>query len=174
MATLSSFEVLSQSLIPDAGTTIPYVVQAYFVQVSFPNGGTTDPVTFDLTFEETTNFTQGVGTSGILAQYINEEGQFVEYTASFETDSKFGFLNQQISPGQTKIYSVTVAPPSAANAAMPQSGTGWRGVAVLNPSTAGLLVASPTARQIYYTGNLQEITDSVVYAVPTVSGGTLI
>jgi hypothetical protein len=57
---------------------------------------------------------------------------------------------------------------------MPQSGTGWRGVASLNPSTSGLLVATPTERQIYFTGDLQEITDSVVYSVPTVSGGTCI
>jgi hypothetical protein len=57
---------------------------------------------------------------------------------------------------------------------MPQSGTGWRGVASLTPSTSGLLVATPTQRQIYFSADMQTITDSVVYAVPTVSGGTRI
>ncbi len=46
MTTLSSFEVLSQSLIPNGAATIPYVVQAYFVQVSYPTGASEDPVTF--------------------------------------------------------------------------------------------------------------------------------
>jgi hypothetical protein len=56
---------------------------------------------------------------------------------------------------------------------MPQSGTGWRGVASLtNLSTPGLLVATPTQRQIYFTSDLKMITDSVVYSVPTVSGET--
>jgi hypothetical protein len=130
-------------------------------------------VTFELTFKETTDFNSGLGQSGVMAQYIDENGNLVSYPTFISTGS-FGFLDQQISPGQTKIYSVNVSPPSASKAAMPQSGTGWRGVASLNPSTSGLLVATPTERQIYFTGDLQEITDSVVYSVPTVSGGTRI
>ena len=180
MTALSSFEVLSQSLIPNGQANIPYVVQAYFVQVSYPSGGAGDPVTFDLTFEETTNFTQGLGQAGIMAQSVDAAGDLVKdpnFIAS--PTGPFGFFAQQISPGQTKIYSVTVAPPmappaTASSDAMPQSGTGWRGLASLSPSTPGLLVATPTQRQIYFTGDLQTITDSVVYSVPTVSGGTLI
>lgn len=175
MTALSSFEILSQSLIPTADPTIPYVVQAYFVQVSFPKGESADPITFNLSFEETTNFTQGLGQAGVMAQYIDENGQVVEYSSTFFTSgSQPGFFGQQISPGQTKIYSVTVAPPTASNALTAQSGTGWRGVASLIPSTSGLLVVTPTERQIYFTGDLKEITDSVVYSVATVSGGTLI
>jgi hypothetical protein len=179
MTTLSSFEVLSQSLIPNSGPGIPYAVQAYFVQVSFPSGESAGPVSFDLTFEETTNFTQGVGHAGVMAQYIDENGAVNEYPTFFTVDSLPGFLGQEIYPGQTKIYSVTVAPPTAptanaSEAAVPQTGTGWRGVANLNPSTSGLLVATPTERQLYFTGDLQTITDSVVAFVPTASGGTRI
>jgi hypothetical protein len=175
MTALSSFEVLSQPLIPNGPATIPYVVQAYFVQVSYPTGESADTVTFSLTFEETTNFTTGLGQSGVMAQYIDEGGNVVPYPTFISTSTgPFGFLDQQISPGQTKIYSVNVVFPPASAAAMPQSGTGWRGVASLNPSTSGLLVATPTERQIYFTGDLQTITDSVVYSVPTVSGGTRI
>lgn len=110
MTTLSSFEVLSQSLIPNGAATIPYVVQAYFVQVSYPIGASEDPVTFELTFKETTDFNSGLGQSGVMAQYIDENGNLVPYPTFISTGS-FGFLDQQISPGQTKIYSVTVAPP---------------------------------------------------------------
>jgi hypothetical protein len=178
MTALSSFEVLSQPLIPNGDPSIPYVVQAYFVQVSYPSGEAGGPVSFDLTFEETTNFTQGVGPTGVMAQSVDAAGDLVMDPSFIASPTgPFGFLNQQISPGQTKIYSVTVAPPkapptAAASDAMPQTGTGWRGVANLNPSTAGLLVATPTQRQIYFTGDLKSITDSVVYSVPTVSGET--
>lgn len=172
MTALSSFEVLSQPLIPNGPANTPYVVQAYFVQVSYPTGGSGDTVTFSLTFEETTNFTSGVGPSGVMAQYIDESGNLVSYPAFISNSA--AFLDQQITPGQTKIYSVNVVFPPTSAAAMPQSGTGWRGVASLNPSTSGLLVATPTQRQIYFTSDLQTITDSVVYSVPTVSGGTSI
>ena len=171
MTALSSFEVLSQSLIPNGPPNTPYVVQAYFVQVSYPTGGSGDTVTFSLTFEETTNFTSGVGPSGVMAQYIDESGNLVPYPTFISNSA--AFVDQQITPGQTKIYSVNVVPPTSA-AAMPQFGTGWRGVAILKPSTPGLLVATPTQRQIYFTSDLQTITDSVVYSVPTVSGGTSI
>jgi len=177
MTALSSFEVLSQPLIPppNGPANTPYVVQAYFVQVSYPTGVNAYPtggvtVTFSLTFEETTNFTSGVGTSGVLAQYIDESGNLVPYPTFISNSA--AFVDQQINPGQTKIYSVNVVFPPASAAAMPQSGTGWRGVASLNPSTSGLLVATPTQRQIYFTSDLPMITDSVVYSVPTVSGET--
>ena len=175
MTALSSFEVLSQPLIPNGPANIPYVVQAYFVQVSYPSGESADTVTFSLTFEETTNFTSGLGQSGVMAQYIDEGGNVVTYPSVISTSTgPFGCLDQQITPGQTKIYSVNVVFPPTSAAAVPQSGTGWRGVASLNPSASGLLVATPTERQIYFTGDLQTITDSVVYSVPTVSGGTRI
>jgi hypothetical protein len=174
MTALSSFEVLSQPLIPppNGPANTPYVVQAYFVQVSYPTGGSGDTVTFSLTFEETTNFTSGVGPSGVMAQYIDESGNLVPYPTFISNSA--AFVDQQITPGQTKIYSVNVVFPPASAAAMPQSGTGWRGVASLTPSTSGLLVATPTQRQIYFSADMQTITDSVVYAVPTVSGGTRI
>ncbi|MFN7873200.1 MAG: hypothetical protein ACK5QQ_13540 [Cyanobacteriota bacterium] len=180
MTALSSFEVLAESLIPQNVTpltNIPFVIQAYFVQVSYPTAKEAVPIQFDLTFEETTNFNQGVGQSGLIAQFLNEEGLAINYAEFFTPGLPNGFQAQQIAPGQTKIYSVTVLPPSGAPRAaapIPQDGTGWRGIASLTPSTSGLLVATPTQRQIYFSADMQTITDSVVYAVPTVSGGTLI
>jgi hypothetical protein len=176
---VSSFEVLSQPLIPIPDPSIPYVEQAYFVQVSYPSEGGEETVTFDLIFEETTNFTQGVGQAGVMAQSVDAAGDLVMDPGFIAGPTgPFGFFNQQISPGKTQIYSVNVmrpqAPPSATAAdAMPQSGTGWRGVASLTiHSTPGLLVATPTQRQIYFTSDLKTITDSVVYSIPTVSGET--
>jgi hypothetical protein len=190
MPALSSFEVLAQALVPKSVTVpfaVPFIVQAYFVQVSYPRGAGAGPIQFDLTFEETTNFNQGVGQSGLLAQFIDENGLANNYPttstsvppgpAFFTTGKPNGFLAQQIAPGQTKIYSVTAAPPSGppkAVAPTPQTGTGWRGIASLNPKTANLLIATPTQRQIYFSADLKTITNSVVYSVPTVSGKTLI
>ncbi len=184
MTTLSSFEVLAESLLPKDVTpltNVPFVLQAYFVQVSYPSAPESAPeavpIQFDLTFVETTNFNQGVGQSGLLAQFLNEEGLANNYAEFFTDGQPNGFLAQQIAPGQTKIYSVTVLPPSGAPRAaapIPQAGTGWRGIASLNPNIANLLIATPTQRQIYFSADMQTITDSVVYSVPTVSGGTRI
>ena len=180
MPALSSFEVLAESLLPKGVTpltNVPFVIQAYFVQVSYPKTPNAAPIQFDLTFEETTNFNQGAGQLGLLAQFLDENGLANNYAGFFTDDQPNGFLAQQIAPGQTKIYSVTVLPPSgAARAAapIPQAGTGWRGIASLNPNTANLHIATPTQRQIYFSADMQTITDSVVYSVPTVSGGTLI
>ncbi len=176
MTTLSSFEVLSQPLIPNGPANTPYVVQAYFVQVSYPRGESAETLTFSLTFEESTNFTSGVGLAGVMAQYIDESDSLVIPYPTFISASSntVGFLDQQITPGTTKIYSVNVVFPPTTAAVMPKSGTSWRGVAILNPTTSGLLVATPTQRQIYFTSDLKTITDSVVYSIPTVSGGTRI
>jgi hypothetical protein len=180
MPLLSSFEVLAQPLVPPsvAPFPVPFVVQAYFVQISYPKGTGTGFLKFDLTFEETTSFKQGAGQAGLLAQFINENGVVNNYPTFFTPSRPNGFLAQQIGPGQTKIYSVTVLPPkpttAAALAPVPQSGTGWRGSASLNPSTANALVATPTQRQIYFSADLKTITDAVVYPVPTASGKTLI
>lgn len=192
MAVLSSFEVLAELLVPKGVTpppggsplpAVPFVVQAYFVQVSFPKGGSAKSVSFDLTFEETTNFSQGVGPTGLLAQFIDDKGVVNNYDSKQffnpPAGKSPGFLNQSIAPGQTKIYSITALPPkpatTAAAVAVPQSGTGWRGSAILTPNPANQLIATPTQRQIYFSSaDLKTVADSVVYAVPTGSGKTVI
>ena len=88
MAILSSFEVLAEFLIPQRGVTpppgatvpsSPFVVQAYFVQVSLPKSSTSSTMTFDLNFEETTGFKQGAGTTGLIAQIVDEKGLVSNY-----------------------------------------------------------------------------------------------
>jgi hypothetical protein len=186
MSALSSFEVLAEYLLPKDVTpltNVPYVLQAYFVQVSYLSSPGGEPIRFDLTFDETTNLNQGVGQHGLLAQFLDEKGMANNYAGFFTAGKPNGFLSQQIGPGQTKIYSITVLPPSGAPRAaapIPQAGTGWRGIARLKiaslgpPPTDKLLIATPTQRQIYFSADMQTITGSVVYAVPTVSGKTVI
>ena len=191
---LSSFEVLAQPLIPPLPTppgaqppqAVPYALQAYFVQVSYPKEGSgsgqgANPasIQFNLVFQETTGF-KNREQAVVLAQFIDENGDL-------QTDGNFlssnpsvdsGYMKQQILPGQTKIYSLTVLPktaPGEAVAATPQSGIGWRGTVFLQPNSPDFLIATPTQRQIYYTSaTLMTVTDSVVYPVPTFSGKTQI
>ncbi len=181
MAILSSFEVLAQSLIPSSAlppagggiqAPIPFVVQAYFVEVSLPTNAS-GSVTFSLEFQETTNFTQGAGSDAVMAQYIDANGDVVSYQ-EFKSNG-FSFLNQTLLPGKTQIYSIQVMSEGAMAMANSQSGTGWRGLVNLNaPNNCGL-VASPTHRQIYFTSDdlsKADISNSVVYSIPTASGTT--
>ncbi len=179
MAILSSFEVLAQSLIPASALPggggikagIPFVLQAYFVEISLPKSAA-GHVSFSLEFQETTNFSQGAGKGALIAQFIDENGNVVMYD-DFASD--FRFDNQSLMPGQTIIYSIQVLGEGNMAMANDQSGTGWRGLVVLNaPDNCGL-IASPTHRQIYFTSedlSTASIADSTVYSVPTASGKT--
>jgi hypothetical protein len=183
MTVLSSFEVLAQPLIPAGVMTppgtelppVPFVLQAFFVQVSLPTEAAGITVSFDLNFEETTNFQHRKG--GVLAQCIDETGS-VDTIKTFLSDASIGFNNQMISSGQTKIYSVTALPApsnSAAESGIPQSGIGWRGLVTLTANPSQTLIVTPTQRQIYFTASdLKTVTDAVVYPVPTASGSLTI
>jgi len=180
MAILSSFEVLAQSLIPPSAipggggiqAKIPFVLQAYFVEVSLPKSAA-NPVSFSLDFQETTQFQQGAGPKALMAQYIDADGEVV-MDKNFASD--FSFKGQQLKPGQTIIYSIQVVGDDNQPTPNSQAGTGWRGITILNaPENCGL-VASPTHRQIYFTSDDQakaSIADSTFYPVPTASGKTL-
>jgi hypothetical protein len=185
MSILSSFEVLAELLIPKGipvspGAVlpqVPFALQAYFVQISLPKDAAVEMVSFDLNFDETTQFMQGAGQPALQAQFIDETGAVQNYDANAflhpEAGKGIGFNAQSISRGQTKIYSVTALPPSNSPMAtnMAQSGTGWRGLVSLNASEANVLIASPTQRQIYLSSmDPMVVSDSVVVPVPTVSG----
>lgn len=191
MAVQPSFEVLAQLLVPKvyhllqaAPLCQPFPMwQAKFVRISFPKGGSSKSVSFDLTFEDTTNFSQGVGPTGLLAPFIDDKGvvnndnikQFYNPMAG----KSASFINQSVAPGQTKIDSITALPPKPSPAeglaAIPPSGTCWRGSAILTPNPANQLIATPTQRQISFTfADLQTVTDSVVDAAPSGSGKTVI
>lgn len=179
MAVLSSFEVLAEFLVPSGvlppGAVNPYAVQGFWVQVSLPPGGP-QSVNFNLTFQETTDFNQGAGQNALQAQVIDAKGN-VNFYDNFFASTGRGFLNQQISVGQTLIYGVQCLPQlSATGAVQPQNGTGWRGTVQVASTASGSLIATPTQRLVYYGGS--DITtapiDAVVYAVPTASGGTVI
>ncbi|MFM8278236.1 MAG: hypothetical protein ACKN89_14855 [Cyanobium sp.] len=83
MTILSSFEVLAEFLIPKRGVTpppgapvlpsSPFIIQAYFAQISLSKLSANNPVTFDLNFEETTGFKQGAGTTNLVAQIVDAQ-----------------------------------------------------------------------------------------------------
>lgn len=187
MSVVSSFEVLAQRLIPPGLMTppgadlnaVPFVLQAYFIQVSLPAGIMVDAVSFDLNFEETTKFQQGSDAASLLAQVVDETGNLNTYSDFLKPPSgqRIGFNSQAISPGQTKIYSVTalpVAPSAITEAGMPQTGIGWRGLVSLDANPAKMLIAMPTQRQISFTSaDLKSVTDSVAYPVATATGSLI-
>ncbi len=183
MAILSSFEILAENLVPDLGGASPlppgapnpFVIQGYFVQVSLPLG--LPSTLFNVLFRETNDFRQGMGHNILLAQIIDATGTVHVYKEFFHSTGR-GFLDQQISAGQTLIYGVQ-AIPGLAGPEVEQAGTGWRGyVEVESRGPAGSLVATPTQRLVYYkTENIADpngVVDAVVYPVPTASGGTRI
>lgn len=181
MSLLSSFEILSEFLVPAGvlppGAVNPYAVQGFFVQVSLPQGGPAS-VLFNLVFNETTDFNQGSGQKSLAAQVIDAKGN-VNFYDNFFASTGRGFLNQTINSGQTLTYGVQclVLPSSVGKAALPQNGTGWRGSVQLSSNAPGTLVATPTQRLVYYpNSNITAATpiDAVVYPVPTYSGGTRI
>lgn len=182
MTLLSSFEILAENLVPTgiipAGPGNPFLIQGYFVQVSLSPDAGFNPVSFNLIFQETTNFAQNAANSTLMAQIIDANGIVNTYDDFFSSTAR-GFLGQKIGPGQTVIYGVQVFPAVATTTEavqLPQAGTGWRGTVQLVSNNPGALIATPTARLVYYE-NLPPngpILDAVVYPVPTASGGTLI
>lgn len=183
MTVLSSFEILAENLVPKGilppTAANPFLLQGYFVQISVAPGAPASSVNFNLIFQETTDFRQGLGQSALFAQIIDAKGNVNLYSQFFASTGR-GFLNQTINAGQTLIYGVQVIPPATHKgevAALPQAGTGWRGTVQVNPNIPGALIATPTARLVYYNGNnplASAALDAVVYPVPTASGRTLI
>lgn len=138
--------------------------------------GTVSSTQFNIIFQETTKFNQGSGQTSLQAQYIDANGNANVYTQFFASTGN-GFLNQQISFGQTIIYGVQCIPPSILQtaAAIPQNGTGWRGTVSIDAQNPGSLIATPTQRLLYLNANsLTKSTplDAVVYPVPTYTGTT--
>jgi len=179
MTTLSSFEILAETLVPKGilppTAKNPFLIQGYFVQISLASDARLNSARFNLIFKETTDFNQGAGQNALQAQFIDPNGN-VNIYKQFFSSTGHGFLDQEISYGQTIIYGVQVIPGlSAAN--IPQGGTGWRGTVEVNPNTPGALIATPTQRLVYYNGTHSlpdAVLDAVVYPVPTVNGGTRI
>lgn len=179
MALLSSFEIMAQTLVPDGilppGAPNPFLLQGYFVQVSIAPEAPVSSVQFNIIFQETTDFKQGVGQTALQAQIIDAKGSVSLYKQFFASTGR-GFLGQQISVGQTLIYGVQCIPGLAGSsiAAARQNGTGWRGTVQISNS-GGNLIATPTHRLLYYTDASQaQALDAGVYAVPTFNGSTQI
>lgn len=184
MALFSSFEILAETLVPSGilppSAPNPFALQGYFLQISLIPGASS--ASFNIVFNETTGFKQGMGRSGVFAQVIDAAGDAIIYpNADFFGSTAQGFLNQTINQGETLIYGVqAIAPPPPSEgeeaAPIPQGGTGWRGTVELNPLTqSGLLTATPTARLVYYNGSniiTDQVIDAVVYALPTFDGTT--
>lgn len=178
MALLSAFEILAENLVPQGilppTAPNPFALQGYWVQISLAPGFQSS--TFNIIYQETTDFRQGAGQVSLQAQIIDASGNVSIYSGFFASTGR-GFLSQTIFAGQTIIYGVQCIPGSIVKAAIPQSGTGWRGTVQVNPQQAGSLVATPTQRLVYYnigaivTGT---VISACVYPVPTFSGGTKI
>jgi hypothetical protein len=181
MTVFSSFEVLAETLVPSGilppTAKNPFLVQGYFVQISLSPSANVSAVNFNLIFEETTDFMQGAGQSGLQAQFIDANGNVNIYSQFFASTGR-GFLNQKIGRGQTLIYGVQVIPSLDEKAVpIPQGGTGWRGTVQIVSSATGALIATPTQRLVYYDGTnplSDSVLDAVVYALPTFNGGTQI
>ena len=79
MTVLSSFEILSENLVPTSiipsGPDNPLLIQGYFTQISLSPGATVSSVNFNLIFQETTGFTQGAGKAALKAQVIDAAGR---------------------------------------------------------------------------------------------------
>ncbi|GLH77006.1 hypothetical protein SSBR45G_19140 [Bradyrhizobium sp. SSBR45G] len=182
MTVLSSFEVLAETLVPSGilppTAANPFVIQGYWVQVSLAPGASVSSVNYNVIFQETTDFTQGSGQKSLAAQFIDPKGNVELYNQFFASTGR-GFLNQQISAGQTIIYGIQCIPPTSSSGelALPQGGTGWRGTVRIEPSSSGNLIATPTQRLLYLNGtSITKSTalDAVVYPVPTFTGTTRI
>lgn len=182
MAVLSSFEILSETLVPKGilppTAENPYLIQGYWLQISLAPGAAVQSAFYNIIFQETTKFTQGSGQKSLQAQLIDQNGNVNIYPNSlFFASTGIGFLNQQIGFGQTIIYGIQCLTPPSQLAALPQNGTGWRGTVQISGQQPGSLIATPTQRLVYYNGTditKVPVVDAVVYAVPTFSGGTQI
>ena len=184
MTVLSSFEILSENLVPTSiipsGPDNPLLIQGYFTQISLSPGATVSSVNFNLIFQETTGFTQGAGKAALKAQVIDAAGKVNVYNQFFASTGN-GFLNQTISSGQTLIYGVQIiaglSSTGVAASPLPQAGTGWRGTVQVNSSSPGALIATPTQRLVYFdVSNPKSPTllTATVYSLPTAGGGTTI
>ncbi|PIL21043.1 hypothetical protein P775_06650 [Puniceibacterium antarcticum] len=133
-------------------------------------------VNFNLIFNETTDFTQGLGQRALQAQMIDAKGNVGIYSQFFASTGR-GFLGQTIFAGQTLIYGVQCIPGLVGAdldaTLLPQAGTGWRGTVRLEGAPSGSIIATATQRLVYYTGP-NPLKDSVitasVYGVPAASG----
>jgi hypothetical protein len=128
MTVLSGFEVLAENLVPTSiipsGPDNPFLIQGYFTQISLSPDSSDSSVQFNLIFQETTDFTQGVGQNGLQAQIIDANGNVNIYSQFFASTGR-GFLNQKIGRGQTFIYEVQILPSFSSSkdaAALPQAG----------------------------------------------------
>lgn len=178
MTLFSAFEIVYENLVPTkivpAGSNNPLLVQGYFVQISV-TPGVYQNISFNLVFQETTKFSQGLGPKALQAQVIDGTGQVNLYPSNqFFGSTANGFLQQFITPGQTLIYGVQCIPGLTTAAGIPQGGTGWRGTVQINPSASGALIATPTQRLVYYSGAdiNNPVTAATVYPVPTFNGTT--
>ncbi|MEL7254544.1 MAG: hypothetical protein AAFZ04_10740 [Pseudomonadota bacterium] len=176
MSYVSSFEILAQNLVPTdlipSGPQNPFLVQGYFVQVSLISGSSAK---FNVIFEETTKFTQGLGKDALQAQVINADGE-VELYDKFFASTGNGYLGQQITFGQTLIYGVQCIPglvgADVDAKKLPQAGTGWRGTVRIEGASRGELLATATQRLVYYTGPnplKDHVITACVYGVPAAS-----
>lgn len=178
MAILSAFEVLYETLVPTQivplGPNNPLLVQGFWVQVSLAPNSQYQSTSFNIVFQETTLFNQGLGRKALQAQYIDSDGNVNLYPNFFDSTAN-GFLNQFISAGETLIYGVQCIPGLTLEA-IPQGGTGWRGTVQINPQNQGALVATPTQRLAYYSGSSinSAVVCATVYGVPTFDGNTSI
>ena len=180
MTYVSSFEILAENLVPTAiipsGPQNPFLIQGFFVEVSC----LAQSARFNLIFQETTDFKQGLGPKALFAQIIDSAGNVNPYNNFFASTGR-GFLNMGIASGQTLIFGVQCLPQLVGadedESLLPQGGTGWRGTVRLDGPPSGAIIATPTQRLVYYTGPNPK-TDSIitasVYGVPTASGGTLL
>lgn len=179
MAYLSSFEVLAETLVP-AGilppkAANPFLIQGYWVQISLPEISSVQSTQFNVIFEETTDFTQGLGQGSLQAQVVGATGEVNIYPDFFASTGR-GFLGQQITAGKTLIYGIQCVP-GLAERAIPQNGTGWRGTVQVNAQDPGTLIATPTQRLVYYQDPdiaTSPVVDGVVYSLPTFSGNVQI
>ncbi|MBO0663057.1 hypothetical protein LQ948_09675 [Jiella sp. MQZ9-1] len=182
MALLSAFEIVAENLVPQGilppDASNPFLIQGYWVEISLALGITSG--SFNIVFQETTDFTQGKGQSSLNAQYIDAKGEANVYPDFFASAER-GFLNQSIYAGQTLIYGVQCLPfgPSqqGQDLEIPQSGTGWRGTVQVDGVRPNMLIATPTQRLVYYRRydkQFRYFVDATVYPVPTFSGGTMI
>lgn len=182
MSYVSSFEILAQNLVPTqiipSGPQNPFLIQGYFLEVSCIQPGIS--ANFNLIFQETTGFSQGLGPKSLQAQVIDATGEVNLYDYFFESTGN-GFLSQSISSGQTLIYGVQCLPQLVGAdldaTLLPQAGTGWRGTVRLEGAPPGSLIVTPTQRLVYYAGanpGVDPVITASVYAVPTANGGTFL
>ncbi len=182
MTYISSFEILAQNLVPTdiipSGPQNPFIIQGYFLEISCVQPGLV--ANFNLIFEETTAFKQGLGPKSLQAQFIDAKGEVNIFpTTQFFGSTSNGYLDQTISSGETLIYGVQCLPQLVGAhedaTLLPQAGTGWRGTVRLEGAPQGSLIATPTHRLVYYTGanpGVDSVITASVYALPTARGGT--